>query len=83
MTEEGKAAAQCKREYQQTEAAFDAVRAALVEKLFATKLDEPLVREKLYLAVQSLDAVRVCMEQVITTGEIERHVEETRELLAQ
>lgn len=46
------------REFAEVEAAFDAVREAAVKRLFDTKISEGEQRERLYLAVQNLDAVR-------------------------
>lgn len=64
------------REYEQTESAFAAVRAAMVERLFRTPLAAADERERLYLSVQTLDAVREALMTAMTSGEIERYVEE-------
>ncbi len=61
----------CAREYAETEAAFDALKAAMIARLFTTPLSAADERERLYHAVQTLDAVRVAMRGVIDSGRIE------------
>jgi hypothetical protein len=65
-----------RREYEQTESAFAQVRAAMVERLFQTPVAASDERERLYLSVQTLDAVREALMTAMTTGDIERYVEE-------
>jgi hypothetical protein len=59
MTEEEIKAreAQARREYPQTKAAFDRVRAAATENIFKTKPTEQEKREEIYRLVQILDEV--------------------------
>jgi hypothetical protein len=64
----GQAAA---REYAETEAAFSALKAAMIGRLFTTPMNAAEERERLYHAVQTLDAVRMAMREVIDSGRIE------------
>jgi hypothetical protein len=59
------------REFSETQAAFDALKAAMIAKLFTTPLAATEERERLYHAVQTLDAVRMAMREVIDSGRIE------------
>ncbi|MBI3678096.1 MAG: hypothetical protein HY243_15920 [Proteobacteria bacterium] len=65
-----------RREYEQTESAFAKVRTAMVERLFKTPVGAGEERERLYMSVQTLDAVREALMTAMTTGEIEQYVEE-------
>ena len=65
-----------RREYEQTEAAFAKVRAAMVERLFKTPVAACEERERLYISVQTLDVVREALMTAMTTGQIEQYVEE-------
>lgn len=70
------------REFKEVEAAFDAVRAACVARVFETPTSASDQREQLYMAVQSLDAVRKAMRMVIDNGQIEQAAKEAAEALA-
>jgi hypothetical protein len=78
MTDDLARAGRVRREFEETQAAFDAVRLAMVETLFATAVDRAAEREKLYLGVQVLDAVRKSMMDAISTGEIEEYAQRVR-----
>jgi hypothetical protein len=52
-------------ELAETESAYSDVRAALVARLFVSPLQAADERERLYLAVQVLDAVRARMKAVV------------------
>jgi len=58
------------RELEQTEAAFAAVRQGLLEKAAATPITDALMREKLILSVQVLEAVKQAVQSVIDTGKV-------------
>jgi hypothetical protein len=64
-------ASQAKLELRETEEAFRRVREAMVAQLFASPVTAALEREKLYLGVQALDAVREVLARVVDAGEIE------------
>ena len=72
-------AERAKRELRETEIAFNEVRSVLVTKLLSSGLDESDKRERLYLAVQVLDAVRSAMRDVMAGGEIEAKAAELAE----
>lgn len=57
-------------ELELTEAAFEKVRGLIVERLLATSIDQQGLREKLYLAAQTCDAVRRALADVVANGEI-------------
>ena len=69
-------------ELAETETAFAAVRAAMVKRLFESPLSGGDERERLYHAVQSLDAVRAAMRQVIDSGKIEAAARDAAEQVA-
>lgn len=66
-------------QFNEIEAAFDAVRHALLEEAAVTKLEDALRREKLILSVQVMDAVSKALLSVISSGEIERAADAIRE----
>ena len=70
------------RELSETEAAFAAVRAAMVKRLLESPLSAGEDRERLYHAVQSLDAVRAALRQVVDSGKIEAAAREAAEAVA-
>ena len=72
----------CARELAETETAFAAVRSAMVKRLFESPLNGSEERERLYHAVQSLDAVRAAMRQVIDSGRIEAAARDAAEQVA-
>lgn len=59
------------REYAETETAFAALKGAMIGRLFTTPMHASDERERLYHAVQTLDAVRMAMREVIDSGRIE------------
>lgn len=71
MTDAIRDAAQAKSELRQTEAAFDAMKAAAMSAWLATADSETAFREQLYRAVQAIEAVRGHLHQIVATGEIE------------
>ncbi len=75
----GEAAA---REYAETERAFASLREAMVKRLFDTPLAAAEERERLYHAVQTLDAVRMAVRQVIDSGRIEAAAREAAGVVA-
>jgi len=62
-----------KAELELTDAAFTTLRTAMLDKLVATAIDQPVVREKLYLAVQTLDAVRQTLFETVQNGIVAEH----------
>jgi hypothetical protein len=70
------------RELAETEAAFAAVRAAMVKRLLESPLNAGDERERLYHAVQSLDAVRAALRQVVDAGKIEAAARDAAEAVA-
>lgn len=69
-------------ELPQTEIAFAELRDAIVEKWAATSVDHVATREKLFLSIQALDAVRKALMRSAADGVMLRHAEETAALLA-
>ena len=74
MTDLRREAAKAQQELTQTEAAFAAVRRAMVDRLLGSAVADGAAREKLYLGVQSLDAVRKVLFDVIAGAQIEEAV---------
>jgi len=74
-----------KREFPETEAAFDRIRSAMVSKLFLTPMGATDQREKLYYAVQTLDAVKAAMIEMMGVGsdDIEKYIEQIAATAAQ
>ena len=75
----GQAAA---REYAETATAFDTLKAAMIARLFTTPLTAADERERLYHAVQTLDAVRMAVREVIDSGRIESAAREATKTVA-
>lgn len=73
---------QAERELKEVEAAFDAVKAACAARLFETPTAARDQREQLYMAVQSIDAVRKAMRMVIDNGKLEQAAKVAAETLA-
>lgn len=69
--------AAARREYPQTSAAFDKVRATAVEKLIASKPDEGQKREELYRLIHILDSVQAELLSLCGQGsqDIEKYIE--------
>ena len=63
-----------KHELTETEDAFARVRAALVAKLWGSTLDQSEERERLFMAVQALDAVRTVMREAVDAGVYEQSI---------
>lgn len=64
-------AEQAKRELEETSAAFDAVRAAIVAKLVTTPPTETALMQSLVCAHQGLDSVQIVLQQVIDAHDID------------
>lgn len=75
-TDARRAGVQAKQELEHTEAAFAAVRAAMIDKLLGTPVAASQARESLYLGVQSLDAVRKALFDVVAGGQIAAAIED-------
>jgi hypothetical protein len=71
------------REFAEVEAAFDAVREAAIKRLFDTKISEGEQRERLYLAVQNLGAVRKAIRLVIDDGHMQQAADTAAQTIAQ
>ena len=71
MTDTRSRAAAAKKELTETEKAFAAIRLAMIDKLIATQVSQTLEREKLYLGVNALDAMREALMAVVDSGRIE------------
>lgn len=69
-TERGVKAA---REFEELSAAFDKVRADLLESIANTKLGEQDARERIYLAVQTMDAVKAALIGVANNAALADH----------
>ena len=61
------------RELTETEAAFDAVRDAILREMVSTSPAHPDKVLKLHLAVQNLDAVKTALRGVIEDGQVAAH----------
>jgi hypothetical protein len=83
MTEDQalKAAAQ-NREFPETLEIIDRIRNALAAKVFETPVLARDVREELYLRVQSLDAMRTEMQNILTANSSEEAIRAYAEKLA-
>lgn len=57
-------------ELQQTGAAFDRLRGAMIDELLASPVAQTVLREKLYLGVQVLDGVRRALHEAVSAGEV-------------
>lgn len=64
------------------EAAFSQVRQALVNKMFGSGVHNVEDRERLYFAVQTLDAVKAAMVEMMGVGsdDIDKYVEQLAQL---
>lgn len=83
--EETQAAArgeQAAYELRETEAAFAEVRAGLFEVIATSALGEQQLREKCFLAVQSLDQVKSVLMKVASSKDIVNHTALIRSILA-
>jgi hypothetical protein len=69
-----------RREYEETQEAFAAVRQALVDRVLATAIGESLLRDKLVLTVQALDEVQTVLLGVAQTGDLEEYAAQLRKL---
>lgn len=78
MTDDIARSRQARHELREMGSAFDEVRRAMVAQLLGSMLHDSAGRERLYLAVQILDAVRLQMENVAQTGDIELAAEAIR-----
>lgn len=72
-------ATQAKREYEQTQAAFEKVKKTLVDTWLATKLGEADARERIHQSLQVLDAVRLALFTAAEGQNIEKYVEEIKQ----
>lgn len=72
MTDEERAARgyRATSELTETEAAFDAVRAAIVKTLIETSPAQPDKILKLHTAAQTVDAIRQALRSVIDDGQV-------------
>lgn len=57
-------------ELRETAQVFADLRAAMIEKMVSTTLDQQHMREKLFMAIQSLDAVKSALFQAAQSAEI-------------
>lgn len=69
------------REYEELSAAFDAVRDGFLEALANTKLGEHDARERLYLSVQSLDAIKQALLSVASNASLQEHEEAMKKVM--
>ena len=67
-----------RQEFPQMEAAFSKVREALVDKLVGSGMHKVEERERLYFAIQTLDAVKEAMTEMIGIGsdDIDKYLEQ-------
>lgn len=68
-----------KAELEHTEAAFDKVRAALLEAIASSAFDEADKRERLYLSVQILDGARTALIAVASGESVDAYVKSLAE----
>lgn len=68
-------------EYAETAWAFAAMRAELIERWVGSTSGETAHREKLFVAVQTLDAVQKALLASIDNGKVARHSAEMTALL--
>jgi hypothetical protein len=71
-----RAAHRAQQELTQTEAAFTGLRQAMIDQWSQTASDQEHKREKLFLAVQTLDAVRKALLETVAAGEVANYVVE-------
>lgn len=72
---------QAVKEFPAMERAFSEVRERLIISLLATGLGKADERERLYLTIQNLDAVKLIMERYLSAGSIDiaAHLKELAE----
>lgn len=75
------AASRARSELEQTERAFDELRASFVEGLLATASDQAAERERLFLAVKVLDRVRAALRMTVSGGDVAKYVAEVRAIM--
>lgn len=72
-------AAKAKVELSETEAAFAMMRAKSFELIAASKPNEADFRERLYVTVQVIDALRKHLSEIVDDGRIEEYEQTLRE----
>lgn len=82
MTDVVRRAAQAASELTVTEEVFAQLRAAIIEKWSSTGVDQVETREKMFLSVQAVDAVRSALLRAVADGQLELSARETAELLS-
>ena len=66
-------ASQAEHELRETDAAFKQVREGLLEVIASSKFGQQELREKCFLAVQSLDQVKTVLMQAATSKAVVEH----------
>jgi hypothetical protein len=75
-------AARAQAELTLTDAILDEMRAKLIDRWAGTGIDHVATREKLFLAVQNIDAFRGALKRCVTDGQVLKHTAEMAALLA-
>lgn len=66
-------AGRAKAELAETDAAYEKLKAALVEKLLATPLERQDLRERIYMAINAGDQMRAMLRDAVADGEMVNH----------
>lgn len=83
MTDVTRRAAQARIEMDETETAFTALRAAMLEEIATSSLAHQDKRERLYLGIQALDGVRKALRQLVDAGLVENTLTAARAAMAE
>ncbi len=77
-----RAAVRSENELAMTDAAFDGLRIAMVNRLIDSNFDEAQVREHLYHALRALQDVRETLRAAVTSGAASKAMDEYAEEIA-
>lgn len=61
---------------------FDKMREMAIERWESTSVDQTATREKLFLSVQTINAVRRALFEAVEAGKVEAHARHMAELLS-
>lgn len=70
-------------ELTETAAAFEGLRAAMLEEVVKTGITDTAFRDKLIMGVQSLDAIRKALEKAVQQGKDAKALAAYHEMLAE
>lgn len=69
-------------ELTETQGIFEKLRAAMVERLVSTGVEQSALREKMYFGLQTMNAVEKALREAVDAGNVVKHAQAAAELLA-